>query len=206
MDALTGSRLDGRGTAHIITRAIGRVSALVANDRTRLRGALQPVRKSEPGRYAVEKRGITHAAGGGGSESLFQDRLEVLTPSTHPGNPSRWDRRRPQRFRRSTPRAKTSQHLPTGSIPAHARGSGQRHRLGRRCHRMPNPFRGPLGWRTRRRLGCAVVSEWSVEPAKPRQPRHRWRALPQVRALRVHQDRTPKAGVGGSHRSRRIED
>ena len=41
-----------------------------------------------------------------------------LTPSTYPANLSRRNRRRPQRSRRSAARAKTSQHLQPGSIPA----------------------------------------------------------------------------------------
>jgi len=105
----------------------------------------------------------------------------------------------PSHHRRSPPHTNGSPPLPPASIPAHARGSGQRHRLGRRCHRMPNPFRGPLGWQTRRRLGCAVVSVWSVELAKHPQSRHSLRAFPQVRALQPSRDRTPQAGVAGSN-------
>jgi hypothetical protein len=92
---------------------------------------------------------------------------------------------------------------PDRSIPAHARGSGERHRLGRRCHRMRSPCRGPLAWQTRRRLGRAVVSVWSVELAKPPQSRHSLRAFPQVRALQPSLARTPKAGVAGSNLPRR---
>ena len=127
-----------------------------------------------------------------------------------PLTPSSLTRRRPfsaatrsSHHRSSPPRANTPQCLPPGSIPARARGSRERHRVGRRCHRVPSTCRGPLAWQTRRRLGRAVVGEWSVELAKPPQSRHRWRAFPQVRALPPTYSRTPRAGVAGSNPTRR---
>jgi len=55
----------------------------------------------------------------------------------------------------------------------------------------------------RRGLRSLVVSVWSVERAERRHPRHSTRTSPQVSALRVRQDRTPKAGVAGSNPARR---
>ena len=152
------------------------------------------------GRASVRKRRRV-----GETESRFQAHQALLTPSTRTPFQPLSPFNTPPHHRWSGALTKASTTLRPGSIPARARGSGERYRLGGRCHGCPAPSVGRWSWQTRRCPGCAVVSVWSVEPVKHPQSRHSWRAFPQVRALPPPQRRTPKAGVAGSNPARRAE-
>ena len=60
--------------------------------------------------------------------------------------------------RRSQRRTNPSRRSGAGSIPARARGSGERHRLGRRCHGCPAPSVG----RRAGKHGGVLAAPWSV--------------------------------------------